>query len=207
MRALFLDLASHDGLLACVTEERTAASVPVDHRIGDAELMPTIQEMLERATWSFDNLDHIACAVGPGGFTSVRVAVAAANTIAWALKIPSRGIHLSDLYLSRISASKSPFLPLWWLHSTRKQELFVRGFGQCASRVPEARLERIDALLPQLTPGDLWTGELIPEHRSLIEARGLTATALRPLTETLPSFLAAGEYMRALLQPWYGRGW
>lgn len=101
MRYLFLDLASHSGLLACVEDQTIKASEPVDHRIGDHELIPLFEKTLDAAGWKAADLTHIACVIGPGGFMSLRVAVAFANTLMHQLKIPIAGIHLSDLYAAR----------------------------------------------------------------------------------------------------------
>ncbi|MDD5751468.1 MAG: tRNA (adenosine(37)-N6)-threonylcarbamoyltransferase complex dimerization subunit type 1 TsaB [Candidatus Peribacteraceae bacterium] len=103
MRILFIDLASHNGLLACVTEHHVVASVPLDHRVDDGELMTMLEKVLQEAGWKFADLTHVACVTGPGGFMSLRVAVALANTLVHQLKIPGTGVHLSDVYAARIS--------------------------------------------------------------------------------------------------------
>src|SRR3989338_1021714 len=120
MNVLFLDIASHQGLIACVSDDAVIESMPVDHRIDDAQLIPTIESTLKKAKWDFRDLTNIACVVGPGGFTSLRVAVAAANTIADQLQIPAVGIHLSDVYAARCNGEQCI-----WFHSTKKDFLFA----------------------------------------------------------------------------------
>ncbi|MDD5103001.1 MAG: hypothetical protein PHX93_01225 [Candidatus Peribacteraceae bacterium] len=222
MRCLFVDLASHSGLLACVTEERVIASEDSDHRVGDHELIPLFEKTLQAAGWKVGDLTHCACVTGPGGFMSLRVAVAFANTLIHQLKISGAGIHLSDLYAAR-TPLPSPLPPgeggaerrergktqedFLWLHSTKKHELFVRGFGSFASLWPEPSHVTIDAFLERLPQGALWTGELIPEHVALFQDTQLQPALLRSLVGILPSFLARQKYGSALLEPWYGRGW
>jgi tRNA threonylcarbamoyl adenosine modification protein YeaZ len=226
MRVLFIDLASHSGLLACVTEESVIASEPVDHRIGDHELIPLLEKVLKRAQWSYQDLTQIACVTGPGGFTSLRVAVALANTLVHQLKIPGTGVHLSDLYFARISphppldsatggldhrgsARGTPFHPMGegrvrdvlWVHSTKKHELFVRGFGEYAKQWPEAA----HVMLEEVPKGAQWIGELIPEHEKILQMKGSALAAVKTVEEVLPEFLAKRSFILGLLEPWYGR--
>lgn len=201
MHILFLDVCSHDGLIAAVTPDTVVASAAVDHRITDAEFVPAIEGVLKKAKWTYKDVTHIACVVGPGGFTSTRVGVSAANALAWALGVPSCGVHLSDLYHARFPKDSI------WLHSTKKKEIFLRGFGAFASLAPVAQwmpLEDALAILPKSAPV---IGELIPDHRAAIEARGLYPADLPPVQTVLPAFLAAQRYDKQTLQPWYGRQW
>src|SRR5262249_44399584 len=57
---------------------------------GHAErLMPMICERMAEAGLSFGELDRIAVTIGPGGFTGVRVGVAAARALALATGVPT----------------------------------------------------------------------------------------------------------------------
>ena len=263
MKTLYLDLASHDGLLACVDEKTIVASHAIDHRIGDHELIPLFQRTMQEAGWRNEELTHVACVVGPGGFMSLRVAVAFANTLIHELKIPGVGVHLSELFFARIpspllsSSLHITSIPLpispWekgeqlqhenhhqhihspshverrlggeveslkkgkensslWLHSTKKNELFVRGFGEFAKLWPEAThvtteefLGKLSSTLPPRGIPPPFTGELIPEHEALIRGKGMVPVVLRPIEEVLPTFFQKRKYEQKLLVPWYGR--
>jgi len=59
---------------------------------GHAErLMPMIAEVMEGGGVAFSTIDRIAVTVGPGGFTSVRIGVAAARALALATGKPVVG--------------------------------------------------------------------------------------------------------------------
>ena len=201
MRTLFLDLASHSGLLACIDAERFAASVAVDRRISDRELVPLYEQLLQEAGWQPSSIERIACVTGPGGFTSLRVAAAFANALSFSLHVPLAGIHLSDLYGARCAP------PMLWMHSTKKEQLFARGFGTFPQDFAEPMLWALGDFLHVLPATTVWAGELIPEHAAAIEKTGATPASLRPLTEILPDFLARQVYSPQTLKPWYGRGW
>ena len=52
MNILFINLASHDGLLACVTEDSVISKRDIDHRIGDHELIPLVEDVIKEAGWT-----------------------------------------------------------------------------------------------------------------------------------------------------------
>ncbi len=208
--SLFLDLASHNGCIACVSADRVLASRAIDHRIADHELLPAVEAVLAEAEWTYENLTHIACVTGPGGFTSLRVAVTLANTLSDQLGVPSVGIHLSDVYAARVfplPAGEGQGEGLLWLHSTKKSSLFARTFGIQDSKWKEPTLittEELIAYRSSLAAAS-WCGELIPDHQPLVAT--FQPAALLPIQDALPSFLAAQTYEHKILQPWYGRGW
>lgn len=208
VRILFLDIASYNGLLACVTEEKVLVFRPIDHRIGDHELVPLIEDALREAGWSYKDLTHLACVIGPGGFTSLRVGVSCINALSWALKIPLAGIHLSDLYAMRTPQGDT--LSFLWLHSTKRTEIFVRGFGDFAEKWPQPTHITLDNLLSQVPDPRSqipYVGELLPEHRTLIEEVGGVMLSPCPVSDVFPQFLSSLTYQTQILQPWYGRGW
>lgn len=189
MKCLFLDLASHTALLAAVTDDAVKASESVQARIGDHELLPLIEKVVADASWSYADLEGIACVVGPGGFTSLRVAVTCANTFADQLSIPSAGIHLSDLYRARAREDD-----IYWMHSTKKDQLFIRG-GQW----DEPTLLSLDEI-----PDGKWMGELIDEHREIVDSDPVDLLSRK---DVLPGLLATQTFDTEILHPWYGRGW
>ncbi len=139
---------------------------------------------------------------------SLRVATACANALSWSLKVPLAGIHLSDLWYARSQSSPLKAHRLIWLHSTKKDSLFIRGFGDLAKKWPEPTLISIEELRAELIAESSplpFVGELIPEHKALFSL--LTPyNHVLPLLEALPRTLADLQYEQASLQPWYGRG-
>jgi tRNA A37 threonylcarbamoyladenosine modification protein TsaB len=210
MRCLFLDLASHgsaglttsSGLLALVTEKEVLSSKDVDRKIPDHRLLALFEELLKETDMLHTNLTHLACIVGPGGFTSLRVASAFINTLAFANGIPSCGMHLSDLYAARLQGGSEDVL---WLHSTKKHELFVRGFGMHKKKWPAPLHISLQECLESLPEGALWMGELLPEHRTAMEEHGLGEAPLMSVRDVLPVFLPSQEYDKSQIIPWYGR--
>lgn len=194
MNCLFLDIASHSGLIAISSDSAVIAATEVDHKISDADLISLVEDLLKAAELTYKSLTHIACVIGPGGFTSLRIAVAYANILADQLQIPAAGVHLSDLYTARASDN------VYWLHSTKKHELFVKG-----GEFSEPTLVNIEDLSAKIPDGALWMGELIPEHQAALST--LKAADLVETVPILPGVVSGLSYQKELLTPWYGRGW
>jgi tRNA threonylcarbamoyl adenosine modification protein YeaZ len=201
MRTLFLDLGSNKGSLACVDDRSVVHLVAIDHRIDDSALMGLIERVVNDAGWTLRDLTHIACVTGPGGFTSLRVGVATANALGFTLGVPVAGVHLSDLWAAR--ATEKSF---WWLHSTKKKELFLRGFGDEAKSHAEPVCVSTDALA-SMVKGGVWTGELIAEQEAMVMELGIQKAEAKPLADVLPELLAGLSYNKKTLLPWYGRGY
>ena len=103
MRALAIDTSTDTPGVAlcdgpnCVVRTPIAAAspsaVPVPMPGQHAErLLGIIDESMKRASWKRADLELVACCIGPGSFTGVRVGVATAKGIALGLGIPIVGV-------------------------------------------------------------------------------------------------------------------
>ena len=60
------------------------------------QLMPRLEEMLIKANFSLKDLDFIACVVGAGSFTGIRIGVATVKALCFAYKLPCLSITSFD---------------------------------------------------------------------------------------------------------------
>ncbi|OGJ68592.1 hypothetical protein A3J34_04315 [Candidatus Peribacteria bacterium RIFCSPLOWO2_02_FULL_51_10] len=216
MKVLFIDLAGSEKKFALVSEERTVAQTAVDDHTEE-RLVEILKVLLEKQKMRFDDLTHILAVTGPGGFMSLRVGISLANALSWALKIPIAGVHSSDLWFYRTEAAignwqlansqKLIANSYLWLHSTKKNLLFIRGFGELSKEWPDPTLISIDELVAksQKLIANCYLGELIEEHKKILK----TFKPLKPLlpvVDILPSLLKNCIWQKKTLAPWYGRG-
>lgn len=73
-------VGDHSGALA-------TAMLASDRRHAES-LTPMIRFVMQQAGLSMNEIDHVAVDVGPGLFTGMRVGMAAAQSLAWALDVP-----------------------------------------------------------------------------------------------------------------------
>lgn len=81
---LVVSLAEDDKLL-----DQYETNVPRNHSV---DLLPAIQRVLATAGWSFQDLDRIAVAQGPGSFTGLRIGITVGKVLADMLKIDLVGV-------------------------------------------------------------------------------------------------------------------
>ncbi len=65
---------------------------------GQAEmLIPMIEDIIQKAGWTMQDLNRIAITQGPGSFTGVRIGLATARSLGLALDIPVFGMSTLEL--------------------------------------------------------------------------------------------------------------
>jgi len=203
MHYFFLDIASHEGLIACLSEDSVISSREVSTRIRDHELVPLVEGCLKEAKWEYQDLDRIVCVIGPGGFTSLRVAVSFANTLIDQLGIEGAGVGLWEVY--RVRESGIGFGDTLWMHSTKKDSLFVQGTEWKEPTLIEIRdLPENRARKPSPIK---WMGELLDSHKEELQPLELKEAELKPTSEILPAFIQSLSYSKKPLEPWYGKGY
>lgn len=73
-----------------------------DNRNASAVLMPAVDKLLSDAKLSLSELDFVACVVGPGSFTGIRIGVSAVRALCYATGKQAVGIH----YLRMLAYNK-----------------------------------------------------------------------------------------------------
>ncbi|MDB6453866.1 tRNA (adenosine(37)-N6)-threonylcarbamoyltransferase complex dimerization subunit type 1 TsaB [Falsirhodobacter sp. 20TX0035] len=91
---------------------------------GQAErLIPLLEEVLADAGKRWSDLDALAVGTGPGNFTGVRIAVAAARGLALGLDIPALGVTTLE---ARAHGLPRPFVVA---EDARRGAFYVQTFG------------------------------------------------------------------------------
>src|SRR5438874_1405114 len=98
MLLLALDTSTRQASIALCSQDEVYSEY--SWRVGNnhsVELLAHIQRMSAECEIRMTELDAIAVATGPGSFNGVRVALAAAKSLAFALQKPLVGISTLDL--------------------------------------------------------------------------------------------------------------
>ena len=199
--------AAHCAAALLMGEQLIArADEPMDK--GQAErLLPLLEELLAGAGYSWQDLDLLAVGTGPGNFTGVRIAVAAARGLALALKIPAIGV--STLEALALGLPR----PLRVIEDARRGEVYVQSFGtaQPAETVGERSGETASdrACLLPADSADLfhWPGDAGINAAYTGSAAGPGALPPRfPLAEAIARIAAKRPEGQPRPAPFYLRG-
>lgn len=90
---LYLDTSARDEITVGLDGERFNSDAKKEK---SQKLLPFIDEVLAKKKKSLQDLTEIEVNTGPGSFTGLRVGVAVANALGWALKIPVNGQRLDQ---------------------------------------------------------------------------------------------------------------
>ena len=159
-----------DGLLA---DERYDAL-----ELHAEQLLVGVDALVRRAGLRPRDLGAVACDVGPGSFTGIRVAVAAAEGIAAGLGVPRFGVASLEALAAAVAAGERPVIALL---DAKKAEAYVGEFkgGQATKAFEHVELAEAKARAERfLERGGLAVGDVL--HALLGSDLPPSASALRP---------------------------
>ncbi len=130
-----------------------------------AELMPATSQLLGAAGVAVNGLEGIVVALGPGGFSALRVGMSVAKGLALASGKPLVGIGTLD-------AEAQPYwqsgLPVCALLDAGRNEVSSAHFNTDGQRTREDLICPPEDLIPTLAGTNLFCGEAVPARASLI---------------------------------------
>ena len=133
-----------------------------------AELMPSVAQLLEGAGLAVNDLDGFAVALGPGGFSALRVGMSVAKGLALASGKPVVGIGTLD-------AEAQPYLQsgmaVCALLDAGRSEVSSGYFGSDGQRIREDRICTPEELLDELAGPTLVCGEGALSHAEVVRER------------------------------------
>ena len=93
MPILALDTATLVSSVAVTAGDKVLAELTLQTKLTHSEvLMPHIKQILEMTKLEKSKIEAIAISIGPGSFTGLRIGLATAKSIAYALDIPMIGV-------------------------------------------------------------------------------------------------------------------
>jgi tRNA threonylcarbamoyladenosine biosynthesis protein TsaB len=208
MKILALDTSSETASLALYLggeSRHVALPSPPAH---SATLLPALQGLLAEAACPLGALDVIACGIGPGAFTGVRLACSVAQGLALAADLPVAPV-CSLLALAQASEAESVYVAV----DARMGEVYAAQYqrGAAGWRTLLAPCCVAPAQLPDLPDGD-WIGvgsafaAYADDCASLREKLLQVDAAARPDARALAALAVAQPWIDAAqLAPLYVR--
>jgi tRNA threonylcarbamoyl adenosine modification protein YeaZ len=173
--------------------QRVLATASVADQMAHAEqLMPLISDCLDDAGVRPDDLGRLIVGLGPGPFTGLRVGVATAHVLSYALQLELRGVCSLDVFAAQFAgASAGDFVVAT---DAKRREVYWAHYGADGVRLGEPRVSQPGDVpwLPTIGPAaDLYKDQLqaVPGPRAMDPGMLATRGALLPDAGHEPLYL------------------
>lgn len=138
---LLLDSSSEACSVALLKKNQKLSKFKIAPRQHAKLILPMVDELLQQSQLELSQLDAIACHLGPGTFTGIRVAVSAAQGLAYAAGLPAIG--LSTLANLAIQGWQKTANNTWLACiDARMQEVYFAAFRVHSASEPELIIEQ-----------------------------------------------------------------
>lgn len=123
MKVLALDTSTRAGSVALLESGCVLSAYLLDMTAKHSEvLLSVIDRCLTDVGWRVEDVELIACAKGPGGFTGLRIGLATAKGIAFAGGIPLVGVNSLLATALPLAFGQTPICPML---DARKRQVFA----------------------------------------------------------------------------------
>lgn len=134
------------------------------------ELMPAVAFVLERARFGPESLEGIGVALGPGGFSALRVGISAAKGMAMPLDLPVVGVGTLEMEAYPYSGTGLPIRPII---DAGRGEVATATFRMTLGRWEKLEKEHvctIEELVESISEPTLLCGEGVPQRSEYLRA-------------------------------------
>lgn len=151
MLILGIDTATLVSSVALVSETKKVAELTIETTKTHSErLMPNIEQLLRMADVNKNELEAVAVSIGPGSFTGLRIGLATAKALSYALKIPLVGVPTLKAQALSVPAPDNLLCPIMDAQKRNVyQAVYTYEGGKIIEKIP-ARVISIDKLVEEL---------------------------------------------------------
>ncbi len=211
MRVLGIESSGPRGGVALLDAGRVVGTRVFERgMVHGREIAPAIQDLLAEAGFDLNTIDLLACDLGPGSYTGLRVGLAAAKGLALATGIPLAGVPSLDVLAEAAKGRAKLVCPAidgrcgliygaLYEDGARKGDFLAEKPDVFAGRVPPGTLVLGDALAAYaalfrdviLAPRELW--DLPPELVALLGERLWESGVRQDVATLVPLYLRQTE--------------
>lgn len=177
MRVLAVDTATPDLVTGVVdlASGQITERVIEDTRLLSEQLMPAVEEVIDKQPRGYADIDAVVVGVGPGPFTGLRVGMATASALGQALAKPVHGVCTHDAIAFELAQNTTGSATALVATDARRKEIYFAFY----------RLDNGQAV--RLGDPDVVRPEDVP-------VRGVDIISIPPhLLERLPDAYQSGE--------------
>jgi len=148
MYTLCINTALADTQIALINDKKIISEKSWESKRDEAEkLMPEIEKMINENVLTYKDLNHIFVVNGPGSFTSLRVGLSVANTIAYLLNIPVYGINTIEFLWNYIPVTNEKTAVILYAGSSGLYLSLNRDTGDYGKEILNIHIDKIQEYL------------------------------------------------------------
>ena len=202
MVILALDTTTRSGSVAVVRGDDVLALLPGDESRTHGERLPAeIAAALAEAGVTRDEVDLLAVAAGPGGFTGLRIGIAAMQGLAMTLRKPVAGVSALDALAAQASGTAARFVVPWM--DAQRGDVFATLVEARSGVVVEAAVADSPARVLEQWRAHLqnqhalFIGDAVARDAATLDAAGGGRWERRTPTPLAPQIAALGAALAA----------
>ena len=162
---LAIDTSTRHAGVALWSEDRPIMSLSwYSSRNHTAELMPAIENILEKAGAGPAALSAIAVALGPGGFSALRVGISVARGLAPPSNLPVVGVGTLEMEAYPYGGAGLPICPVLDVGRGEVASAIFRKSGGRWRKLKEEHISTPEELAESVSEPTLFCGEAVPLH-------------------------------------------
>lgn len=197
MLTLCINTAGHTNTLTIVKNKHLFAEKNWQSDRNETEtILPKLEKLLREAELKIGQIETINIIQGIGGFTSLRVGISIANTIAYDLNIPIYATSVFELWSKRINEKNAAILI-----DAGRQECFYFNTDNDDFYKPKIISNSELSKLKE----NYWIGEINEKQKNLLPKKIQEASNLQTLGEAFAKIDLSSKKQHQILEPWYGR--
>jgi len=194
---LCINTAGHTNTLTIVKNKHLFAEKNWQSDRNETEtILPKLEKLLREAELKIGQIETINIIQGIGGFTSLRVGISIANTIAYDLNIPIYATSVFELWSKRINEKNAAILI-----DAGRQECFYFNTDNDDFYKPKIISNSELSKLKE----NYWIGEINEKQKNLLPKKIQEASNLQTLGEAFAKIDLSSKKQHQILEPWYGR--
>ena len=198
MITLAFDSTAKAASVAVCDDEKLLALYNIDNGLTQSELLlPMAENMLKSLRLTFDDVGLLACAVGPGSFTGVRIGVALVKGIAFGKNIPCIAVSTLDELAENLAGLDGIIVPCMDARRAQVYTATYRGKDGRLEKLTEDRAIAISELAEELKAYQDEPIYLVGDGYDVAK-RGLVAAGIE-VKETPKLLITENAYSIALI--------
>ena len=149
------------------------------------ELTVAIQTILTQAGVSPNDLNAIFVAIGPGGFSALRVGMSVAKGMSEGLDVPLVGVDTLRVEASAFSGLEKRICPVVGMGREQVAWACYEMSKETWTELRGPEIDSVESMIAKAGPGVVFCGEGVWEHKSVMRGlvpRSATVLSMRPPT-------------------------